>query len=375
MQLNLLDIINLNFLIEKEIKTPIEAPIEVIQYYHIKKFFYHRDFNKLANYIKVNDCSEIVLFVSELYLSFHKRKINEQKALHFINNYAKKDIWFAEICFVAAELFNYKLKKYYNAQELYKKSYQVFSDFHQYEKAILSLFKHTITIGKHYPTKSQFIDIYFVLKKAETHNINLIVYKCLIELSIQYSSNNGFFNSIGFTEKAIKLAKDELHAKEYLIALGLKGKNLLALKRVHEVFPILEELKESTIPEVLVLQHEIQVEIDDCLNNQHHMQTPTSSSERSEKSISKSINFSKLPSLTRLEKKLLLFLANGPKTKNEVVLHLYGEKISYESTEKRFRSIVVRLKKKVPHIILFYNDKYSIADLSIIHSSSKQLVV
>ena len=66
--------------------------------------------------------------------------------------------------------------------------------------------------------------------------------------------------------------------------------------------------------------------------------------------------------LSPLEERLLEFIAASPKTKFEIMDHLYGDRLNTEVRENRLKNLLNRLRKKRPELIVFENEKYRIAD-------------
>ena len=60
-------------------------------------------------------------------------------------------------------------------------------------------------------------------------------------------------------------------------------------------------------------------------------------------------------------RRLLSFVMNKPRSKSEIIDHLYGTEISIIYTENRFHNLLSRLRKKIPQVIVFENEKYHAA--------------
>jgi hypothetical protein len=73
------------------------------------------------------------------------------------------------------------------------------------------------------------------------------------------------------------------------------------------------------------------------------------------------------------ESLLIDLLASGPQHKLQLIHKLYGDKISFESGENRLRVTISRIKKKIPGLIVLFNDHYELCDGSrlSLHKSRK----
>ena len=68
--------------------------------------------------------------------------------------------------------------------------------------------------------------------------------------------------------------------------------------------------------------------------------------------------------MTQNETKLIDLLLTGPKTKDELVNLMYGDKLSYESAENRLRVLISRIRKKNKKLIESSQGIYRISNLA-----------
>ncbi len=66
--------------------------------------------------------------------------------------------------------------------------------------------------------------------------------------------------------------------------------------------------------------------------------------------------------LSPLEQRLVEFLAKGPRNRIDILDHMYGEALSYETKINRFKSLIGTLRKKNSLLVIYANDKYSLSD-------------
>lgn len=62
-----------------------------------------------------------------------------------------------------------------------------------------------------------------------------------------------------------------------------------------------------------------------------------------------------------LEEKLVTLLSERPQPKDEIIRYLYPGQENYISLENRFKSLLNRMRKKLPGIIVYFDDKYALA--------------
>ena len=146
---------------------------------------------------------------------------------------------------------------------------------------------------------------------------------------------------------------------QYWLIIAHKADLLIELNRVHEAILCLEELHGSSLDEI----KEARKLLSQKINSEKPMNIDSEKLHTTWKERLKGDLLRKeLPTLGELEQKLIDFIAQGPKDKHEIILHLYEAKGDYYSLENRFKRLISRTRKKVPNLIVFKDGKYTLSD-------------
>ena len=154
----------------------------------------------------------------------------------------------------------------------------------------------------------------------------------------------------------------EFDSDQYYLSLAQKCDLLIDIKRYNEAEKLMDLLQSSphdfSKGALVNLEERLLFE----KNNEHLKGTnsniifsPTFAQRREQIKTS-----GKIRPFGKLEEKLIELLSEGPRDKITLIKELYGEKEDFFALEGRFKSLLVRIRKKIPFTIVYNNGLYSI---------------
>lgn len=334
-------------------------------YCQIKSSYKQGDTKRLKDlnsYLENGEFSFPLRLISNIRLGIRTDKLNVEKWTTLAEQISNDSVWKGEIFFSIAYALDFQ-KKFFEAGQLYKRAYKLLKKNDCPKKALLALHNAIVVHGNRYPDKRQFSDYHELLKRAKKLNCSKVTGLASLNLSIEYQKSGANRPALEKIEEALRAFENEIESTQYYLALGQKCDLLIDIGRLAEAQRIIQRLKAGnhkfSIGAVYNLEQRIAKEKGAEKAGEKTATgiifSPTFAQRREEmKNSQKSVK------LGKLESKLVDFLTDGPKDKISIIQHLYGENEDFFSLEGRLKSLLNRLRKKIPYKISYYDGFYSI---------------
>jgi tetratricopeptide (TPR) repeat protein len=183
---------------------------------------------------------------------------------------------------------------------------------------------------------------------------------CFMNISREYQKLGAINSAITAINHTIDLLAKDFGVIHFYLALAHRAHLLIQLGFHQAAFSDIEKCMTCDFPEareaVLVLE---KIDRIDSRPPNKEVLNPTwrARAENFYAELNKPVKFHEL------EEKVLFALRRGPLNKHDLITELYGEKISFESADNRFKNLLARIRKKSPHLLKFENGQYSIQDV------------
>ncbi len=319
--------------------------------------------NDLNLYIQKENFSNELKLITKIRAGLKNKKLEIKKWIGEVQKFDDNNIWKGEILFSIGYALHLE-KKYYDSNKVYIKSYKLLMAHNCIEKGLMALHNAISVIANLYPDKRQFADFHYLLQKATDYKSVKLAALANLNLSIEYQKTGATLMALERIDLAIKgFEKVEMESTQYYLALAQKADLLVDIEKFSSALLILEKLATSTHDFAKSSAYTIKEKIQKKQNAQYRQEktatnihfSPTFEQRRIDEKRNK-----KPPKLGKMESRLVDFLSSGPKDKMSIIKHLYGEDIDYFSLEGRFKSLLVRIRKKLPYSIVFHDGEYSI---------------
>ena len=335
-------------------------------YSQVKYSYKNGDLEKLKGlntYIQKGNYSSELKLITQIRSGIRLKQFAIKMWLTKAQNISEDNIWKGEILFSIAYSLD-MTQKYYESNKVYIEAYKLLLIKNCREKALMALHNAISVIANHYPDKRQFSDYQMLLKKAKEQNSLKVAALANLNLSIEYQKIGATITALERIECAIKdFEQVEMESAQYFIALAQKADLLVDIEKYSEALLLLEKIGTSSHEYAKAAAYNIKQKIQKKQNSDYAEEktatgiifSPTFIQRR--QANKKNIDKIKLG---KMESRLIDFLSSGPKDKISIIKYLYGEDIDYFSLEGRFKSLLSRIRKKIPFSINFHDGVYSL---------------
>lgn len=220
---------------------------------------------------------------------------------------------------------------------------------------------NAIIMETHLDRSANFIPRYFDLhKKAEKRGGDSYVSCiCFLNISREYQLLGTPVAALKYANMALEFAEPTFGAQQYYLVLAHRSQVLCELGRMSDARLDYELAMASPHVEV-----QAALKVVSALLREHFHDLPASPGKEGHLLNSWKSNRDKKQKglLSELETALVDFLGTGPKSKYEVVDHVYGERLDIEVKLNRFKSLLGTLRRKHPHLIVCEKGMYRLAE-------------
>lgn len=268
--------------------------------------------------------------------------------------------WAGEIYFCLGTSYS-KLADHAQAQQAYERAFPTLEEVGAKRKATKALFNHVVCESRLYPDKKLIADYHYLAKRASKVKDYGTAAICCTNISREYQKLGAMEVALKYCDRALRMLKDDVGAIDYYLALAHRCHLLLEMGRAQEAELDYQTAQAADFPEVreaLKVIDRLRSAGRSRLAIQVESLTPTWR-ERLEAGGEGAAK-----KLSPLEGRLLQFIAQAPRTKFEIIEHLYPEKAEFKLLEDRFKNLLNRLKKSRPGLVVFEHRKYRISDES-----------
>ncbi len=265
--------------------------------------------------------------------------------------------WKGEIYFILANRAT--AEKCYDLALIYsERSWKSLEKQGARKKAVRALMNHLAAESCLHPQKHYLSDLYFVYREAKKTGDRTSIGTTLLNLSREYQKLGAYSTALKYVNRAVAtLAKNAgnlafyyalAHRCHLFCQLGAfadaRGDAEVVLcSRFPEAHAAIEVLT-ADYPELLPNRSATPL-----LGNPAEARTFTWNERRSEKKAVK---------LTKLEQKVLELLSEKPRSKVDLIEHLYGTRLERSVTENRLNNLLARIRKRFPGLVIHAEGKY-----------------
>jgi len=336
-------------------------------YYHqILLYYYKTDIEKLKLLIKdirhnkklfLNlDHYHIVYRLAQLRFSIRKNKVSMTliHTLLDLQNTVTAKAWFlwsgeiyGIIAFALGEIANFELSK-----KFYEMAIAAFHRISANKKKIRAIHNYIATLASLNSNKSLIKEYLFVFRQAYKQKSFDFAGLALGNIAREYQTLGLLDAAEKYSKKSLSYAMENPFTVQYYLVHLFRAHILIDLKRHTEAMTIIHHCKSSTYAEIrggaLILESIILGVRPSYIKLNKQLRLLPGWMERLQLSFKKN-----KPPLepTELETKLIYFISTKERSREQVIHHLYGERIDREYTINRLNVLLSRINQKWPRLI------------------------
>lgn len=299
-----------------------------------------------------------ILTITELRILARRGALTKTKCEQFLFAIDTFDeLWMGEAYFMLALCYA-KLKLYLKAKEYFKTSFIHLKNIGCKRKVLLAFQNFLAGISNSEPNISLISEYLVLIKEAKRLKFFDIEALTLLNLSREFQDRNATLLALDYCVRAEQLGRENLGSLQYWLIIAHKADLLIELKRIHEATLVYEELMAAENIEIKQSIEVLKVKLESTSDKYFDK---AQASPTWEERLTESKNRPK-KHVGELEQKLIGFILEKPRTKQEIVIHLYGSKLDKHMLDSRFKKLISKARKKIPGIIVYHNGLYSISD-------------
>lgn len=264
--------------------------------------------------------------------------------------------WKGELALLQATHFTVE-PDFLKAKEWFRRAYQALLNTGFTKKALRARLNELVTDSHIDPDKNQlssYHDLYrWCLQNSDREDV--VALTCLINISREYQRAGAYLASLQWCEKGLKFSELQFGSAAHHLLLAQKADVLLSLNRLAEARLVCDELTLTPFPEVKAALEVILPKLKSGKPKLPAAEMLPTWKERLE-------GEDKLPQLSRLEDQLVEYLSGGPKDRFDLIDHLYGASLSYETKLNRLKSLLSTLRRKSSDLVRYRDGRYELAD-------------
>ncbi|MCK5072670.1 MAG: hypothetical protein KAQ98_04535 [Bacteriovoracaceae bacterium] len=265
-------------------------------------------------------------------------------------------VWKGDVYMVCAYAYA-RLDKHVKSKILFKKAFNALNGIGAKRRALLALQNYIVAESNIYDGKKLIGEYKHLIRKAIQFGYPTIAAGGYLNLSRQFQKHGAIRTALKNIEKAEYLIDEDSGILQYYLILSHKCHLLIQLNRKDEARILIDELTHNNHKEIIENVKFLESLICDDGNKLEKLNLNSMVDSWKERVTSK-----KEIKLGKLEEKLIEFISESPRTKIEIISHLYGQNLDYVVLDNRFKNLIGRFRKKVPDLIVFEDEKYRISD-------------
>lgn len=259
--------------------------------------------------------------------------------------------WDGELLFVLALCFETNGDRH-EMSRAYLSSAEAFRAQGVSTKAVRALLNHVAAESQLHGERSYLSEYNHVFREAMKVKAHSTAAVARLNASYEYAGNGAWRVALSYVNRALALLSRQKGSRSWFLALAHRAHVLHELGREEEGRHDYEELR-------LCRQWDL-AGVRESLDRIYGSRAEAPSAPMPD-SWKKKAAGAGAP-LGEIEEKLLRFLEDGPKEKGEILSHLYGDRLSWETLTNRFNNTLVRIRKKQPGLVVFEAGRYRLAE-------------
>lgn len=308
-----------------------------------------------------NSAQEVLLAISQLRLAIRKREINYSQVEKVLSCASKNisPLFSGEAHFVIALAFDV-LKDHENCLEVNIKAHHLLQEAGAYRKSILALQNSVAAKSRLHPTANLLLEYYQVYRLARKNKIRSVAGVALMNIAREYQLMGALESALKIISKSLLSLRGDEGTMQYYLALLNRAHIFAELGRHSDAQLDFEAASLAEFPEIRaglkVLRHILG-------QNFHSLEDKkdltASWAERLQKVIG---SIQREVKLSVQEDQLVRILAQGKRTKAELIQELFCGRIPHEHAANRLKSLLARINRKIPKLIRSADGYVSLAE-------------
>jgi hypothetical protein len=264
--------------------------------------------------------------------------------------------WRGEIALLLATHFTIQ-PDFQKAKEWFRRAYKVLLNAGCPKKALRARLNELVAESHLDPVKNQISDYHDLYRWStrQSQREDAVAITCLVNISREYQRAGAYLAGLQWCEKGLRFGELQFGSVAHHLLLAQKADLLVNLNRRAEAAMICDELKLSPFPEVKAALEVLLPVLGDKKPTLPSPGVLPTWRERLEGNDSAS-------PLSKLEDQLVEYLSSGPRDRVDLINHLYGSQLSYETKLNRLKSLLSTLRKKNSELVRYRDGLYELAD-------------
>ena len=184
---------------------------------------------------------------------------------------------------------------------------------------------------------------------------------CLLNISREYQKYNLLQAALDYVNKSIIYFSADAGVNHYYLSLVHRAHIYAQMKMTTSALTDIEKASACDFSEV---KSAIDV-VEQLLDQKSKIEiVPTLNPTWRERAIHNKKECLRNRDFSELEEKLVSHLKSSPRDKFSLISHLYGDQINFSSAENRLKNLLLRIRKKNPHLIYYKNSLYCLTEES-----------
>jgi hypothetical protein len=319
--------------------------------------------NSLCEQGKSNNEWEIVAELSILRLKVRKRLVSLNDCECLLRLAEANPLWSGEIYFViglACDVADLQTE----AQKYFAIAARDLEKFGANRKALLARYNSLVSITHLEPERKMIVDYQRLYRRARSLRDDYLAALMLINISREFQKIDAIRSALRFVNRALAhLRRGQMGTVTHYLALVHRADLLMSMDRQIDAILDIETASMSEFPEVRAAIKVLSNKKLESSKEELDKNLIPNWKERLDLRTGKLV---RKPILGEMEDKLLQMIGIRPRTKFELIDELYGDSVDLQFLEARLKSMIYRIRQKIPNAIVFNQNRYQLADESVI---------
>jgi hypothetical protein len=208
------------------------------------------------------------------------------------------------------------------------------------------------------------VDYQRLYRRARSLRDDYLAALMLINISREFQKIDAIRSALRFVNRALAhLRRGQMGTVTHYLALVHRADLLMSMDRQIDAILDIETASMSEFPEVRAAIKVLSNKKLESSKEELDKNLIPNWKERLDLRTGKLV---RKPSLGEMEDKLLQMIGIRPRTKFELIDELYGDSVDLQFLEARLKSMIYRIRQKIPNAIVFNQNRYQLADESVI---------
>jgi hypothetical protein len=280
-------------------------------------------------------------------------------------------ILLGEIYFVAALAYE-SMARHSEAKYYYELAAPLFYSADAHKRSLIANFNSLAATSKLYSNRNYIVDYQILIEKSKLLQVEILV-------GIGYNNISREYQLMGANNTALRFANQAVHhlnvhypgSINYFLTLIQRCHLYLETKQWRNAFSDFEEINCSPFLEIKKSAEVLTYFMKEKTIGNHAPEpqadpNPTDFANLTfswKERLNQYIGSEDIKTLSETEEQLVQLLVEHPLTTHDIIEKLYGNKIDFNSAHTRVRTLLTRLRRKKPGLIVYQNGTYALNEL------------